>query len=247
MKPVKVRILEQSPLHNSSFHKPVFIVGLPRSGTSLVAGLIQEFGGWMGETVPGTGENPRGFFENQEIREKVLWPTMRAVGADSHGILTFPPADINKKMRYQVGERKVPMRLRIRKIVESQGYDGQSRWIYKAPKMTLLWRMFDREFPQAEWIIVRRKREGFVKSCIKTSFMAQHSKDPKFWRNVADEYDLRLDELKKTVSNVYELQTEDILSGDTAALKSMVMSMDGLSFSIAKVRKFVDPQHWHHT
>jgi len=83
--------------------------------------------------------------------------------------------------------------------------------------------MFDREFPQAEWIIVRRKREGFVKSCIKTSFMAQHSKDPKFWRNVADEYDLRLDELKKTVSNVYELQTEDILSGDTAALKSMVM------------------------
>lgn len=243
---MEVKIIQKPEPKTGNFSRPVFIVGLPRSGTSLVAGLLNEFGGWFGDTVPGTGENPRGFFENQEIRERILWPSLRAVGSDTSGVLTLPPPGVDRKLRYKIDNRTVPMRLRLRQIIEAQGYDHQQRWVYKAPKMTLLWSMFDRNFPDAEWIIVRRKRSAFVKSCIKTSFMAQHSKDPKFWNKMGDEYDLRLDRLKKKVNTAYELQAEDIMNGDTADLKSMIMRMDGLSFSIAKVRKFVDTQHWHH-
>jgi hypothetical protein len=246
MRPVKVQIISKPPAPFGRFSRPVFIVGLPRSGTSLVAGLMHEFGGWVGKTVSGTGENPKGFFENDELRAKVLWPTLRTVDGDTAGVMKLPPVDVDRVLKYPVDGRKMPLRPRIQQIIESQGYNSKQRWIYKAPKITLLWRMFDRAFPNADWIIVRRKRDGFVKSCIKTSFMGQHSKDPRFWNALADEYDVRLDQLAASVKNVYEIQTEDILNGDTADLKSMVMKMDGLSFSIAKVRKFVDPEHWHH-
>jgi hypothetical protein len=246
IQPAQVHIVQkpQDPL--APFNRPIFVVGLPRSGTSLVAGLLHEFGAWTGETVPGTGENIRGFFENNEIRQKILKPTLRAAGGDATGITSLPSPNADRKLRYPVGDRRVGMRLRMRQIIEEQGYNHEQRWLYKEPKLTLLWRMFDNAFPDAEWVVVRRDRDSFVKSCIKTSFMAQYSKDPKFWNDVGDEYDTRLDQLMKTVSKVTELQTSDILSGDTADLKRMVMGMDGVNFAIAKVRKFVDPTHWHH-
>ena len=106
--------------------------------------------------------------------------------------------------------------------------------------------MFDNSSPNAQWVIVRRERDEFVKSCIKTSFMAQYSKDVAYWNNLGDKYDLRLADPKNTVSNVTELRTAEILSGDAGELK-MVTGMDGLNFSSAKVQKFVDLKHWHHS
>jgi hypothetical protein len=244
--PIKVKLVRKPQDPMAPFNRPIFVVGLPRSGTSLVAGLLREFGAWTGETVPGSGENPRGFFENNEIRAKILKPTLRAVGGDGTGITRLPKVDVENKLYYPIGGRKVHLRLRMRQILEEQGYDGKQRWLYKEPKLALLWRMFDYSFPDAQWVVVRRDRDSFVKSCIRTSFMAQYSKDASFWNNVGDEYDLRLDQLTHTVSNVTELKTSDILTGDTADLEKMVMRMDGLNFAVAKVRKFVDPKYWHH-
>lgn len=52
--------------------RPVLICGLPRSGTSLTAGILAICGLWLGRTVPGGGsENPKGFFENVFLRERI--------------------------------------------------------------------------------------------------------------------------------------------------------------------------------
>lgn len=80
--------------------------------------------------------------------------------------------------------------------------------------------MFDNSSPNVQWVIVRRERDEFVKSCIKTSFMAQYSKDVAYWNNLGDKYDLRLADPKNTVSNVTELRTAEILSGDAGELKN---------------------------
>jgi len=208
---------------------------------------MHEFGAWIGETTPGNGANPKGFFENADIRDKILKQTLRTLGVSAAGVSPLPDPEINTNFKYLVDGQKVSMRFRMRQIVQDQGYDGTDRWMFKGAKLSLMWRMFNNEFPNADWIIVRRQREGFVKSCMKTHFMKQYSTDPAFWNNMADEYDLRLDQLKNTAKNVHEVHTDDILSGDTASLKSTVMKIDGLSFSIAKVRKFVDPKHWHHS
>lgn len=48
----------------------VVVLGMHRSGTSLVAGLLDRMGVHMGRhLVPARGDNPRGFFENQDIVE----------------------------------------------------------------------------------------------------------------------------------------------------------------------------------
>lgn len=48
----------------------IVVLGMHRSGTSLVAGMLDRLGVHMGRyLVPARGDNPRGFFENQEIVE----------------------------------------------------------------------------------------------------------------------------------------------------------------------------------
>jgi len=49
--------------------RPVFVVGMHRSGTSAVAGALNRLGVWLGETLiePRSGVNDGGFFENPDI------------------------------------------------------------------------------------------------------------------------------------------------------------------------------------
>lgn len=44
--------------------RPIVIVGSPRSGTSLTAGLLAVHGVWTGTCRGASPKNPRGFFEN---------------------------------------------------------------------------------------------------------------------------------------------------------------------------------------
>ena len=67
---IRVSTVRRSADLSRPFSRPIFVVGLPRSGTSLVAGLLEEFGAWTGETVPGTGENPNGFLKMAKFEKK---------------------------------------------------------------------------------------------------------------------------------------------------------------------------------
>ena len=41
-------------LKTANIDKPIFVLGLARSGTSLIAGALKTCGAWLGRTVPGT-------------------------------------------------------------------------------------------------------------------------------------------------------------------------------------------------
>jgi len=47
--------------------EPIIIVGTPRSGTSMVAGLFHCHGVFVGECREADGLNPKGYFENIEL------------------------------------------------------------------------------------------------------------------------------------------------------------------------------------
>lgn len=49
--------------------EPIVVLGTPRSGTSLVSGLLHAHGVWVGTCRPADDINPRGFFENIALRE----------------------------------------------------------------------------------------------------------------------------------------------------------------------------------
>ena len=92
------------------FNSPIFILGLPRSGTSMIAGAIRICGAWTGVTVPASQANPKGFFEHTVIREHVTKQVLTGLGCDPLGVRKIPPvylpgqipglADIIQKIIY---------------------------------------------------------------------------------------------------------------------------------------------------
>ncbi|MBS3742516.1 MAG: hypothetical protein KGY69_13220 [Bacteroidales bacterium] len=46
---------------------PIIVLGFPRSGTSLTAGLLHQHGVWVGICRGPDPRNPKGFFENQKF------------------------------------------------------------------------------------------------------------------------------------------------------------------------------------
>ena len=220
--------------------RPFLITGLPRSGTSMTAGIFATLGLWTGTTVPGGPENPKGFFEHVALREQVTKGILAGHGFDPVGVRKLPPRDFNPNIRFN---NSLTLRQTIEAIIRADGYEPHRPWMYKGAKMSLLWRMFDKAFPKAIWIVVSREREGFVKSCLKTSFMMPHSSDPDFWHQLADDYEERLTDLSKSVATVHHVKTDAVIQGDFTAIEKICLA-HGLDYRADDVADFVSPQFW---
>jgi hypothetical protein len=219
------------------FNKPVFVIGLPRSGTSMIAGTLGICGAWTGSTVPGGGtENPKGFFEHASIRELVIKKILKDLGCDPLGVRKLPPFDLQIEV---IGLADI-----IKSIIEKDGYRHDKPWLLKDAKLTLLWPIFRKAFTDATWLVVRRDEEGFINSCLRTSFMKQHSQDRDFWKNYAEEYRIRIDALIGSGANVLEISSPDVVQGDFDQFREVVSRL-GLTFRENELKEFISPDYWH--
>ena len=73
--------------------RPILVTGLPRSGTSIVAGSLKRCGAWLGRTVGRGHSNPKGFFENRTLREQVNKGILEALGSDPLGVSSLPDSN----------------------------------------------------------------------------------------------------------------------------------------------------------
>ena len=192
------------------FLAPLLITGLPRSRTSMVAGILGKLGLWLGTTVPGGASNPKGFFEHYALREQVNKRILARLNCDPLGV---------KKMPLLMGlPRMEGLQDRVEKIVIADSYNGGSPWGFKDAKLTLLWPIWNNAFPKARWLIVNRPRELVIKSCLKTDFMRQHSGETEFWERFCDAYASRLKQLRTGVPSVMEIDASTLIDGDLEAL-----------------------------
>lgn len=219
---------------------PIFITGLPRSGTSMIGGIISKLGVFKGKTVAGGSANPRGFFENIFIREHIIKSILRTIDCDPLGVQRLPPVNFFIKLNT---DENVPLDELLIENLLQEGYNGQNFWMYKDAKLTLMWRIFHHYFPRAHWVVVRRKREDFIRSCKKTSFMFQHSDSEAYWHNFADQYEARLTSLIMSVNSVSEFSADKIIAGDFVQIKSFCDRI-GLDYSYDVIKNFVDPNIW---
>ncbi len=159
-------------------HKQLFIIGCPRSGTSITAGIAHLCGAFMGECGGPSPYNAKGFFENLRIREEVIKPVLRGLGIDDvcQDILDSP-ADFPEEV---VDAKASIIRESLLRILSDEGWRGEG-WVVKEPKIVLLWQFFKKAFPSASWLIVRRDREAIVDDCLRTPFMRFH-KTREGWR-----------------------------------------------------------------
>jgi len=224
---------------------PILITGCARSGTSLIAGIIHICGAFKGETSGPNQYNPNGMFENAKIRNNIIKPYLRGLKVDPMG--QFPLPDIKKI------EIPVNLRTRIEKVMLKEGYDD-GPWMYKGAKMCLIWPALHYAFPNARWILVRRRTADIVSSCLNTRFMrafnnqsslrqvsAKTERDGWIWW--VRQHEKRFREMIENGLNVTVVWPERIVEGDYTRIKEAV-EWAGLEWRQKEVTEFVEPRFW---
>lgn len=214
--------------------KPVFITGAPRSGTSIVAGILSSHNIWSGNTQQADKNNKKGYFENLQLRNNIIKPILHQMGGDMLGVSNLPPI-----------ERAQPipnLKSITLDIISSQGYLMNSLWLLKEPKLTLVWPTFHAAFPDATWVIVKRNKEDIVRSCLKTDFMSQHSQDHEYWINFVNEYEDRLQQLSETAHSV-EIWPSRLINNNLSELELIAEKL-GFEVNHDLVSEFIQQEYW---
>ena len=113
-----------------SKNSAILILGMHRSGTSAVAGLLQHLGLFLGSRLlPAQDDNPKGFFEHAELVEAhdALLDSFETSWAD--------PLDLPKGWEHDPKIR--PIRNRIVEIIR-RDFIGEQTWGVKDPRMCRL-------------------------------------------------------------------------------------------------------------
>ena len=224
---------------------PILITGAARSGTSLVAGVINMCGAFGGEMSPGNTNNKKGMFENVRIRNTIIKPYLNDIGVDSMG--QYPLPDVDNLM--------IPrdIRQRVLQIIIDEGYSG-GPWVYKGAKMCLSWPVWHYAFPNAKWIIVRRKTDDIVNSCVRTGFMRAFynpgnqkavgaKTEEQGWKWWVEQHEKRFNEMINEGLNCKVVWPDKMVHGDYAQLYETLKWL-GLEWK-SEVLHFIDPLLFH--
>ena len=113
--------------------RPILVVSLPRSGSSMVAGILAAHGIWAGTCREADEHNPRGYFEHAALNQLIAEEIGPLVNRGE--IRAPPPGFID----------------RVHETIRADGYEG-GPWLYKCS--VVYWRLFEPLNPI--WVTVRR-------------------------------------------------------------------------------------------
>lgn len=215
-------------------NEPIFITGLPRSGTSLVAGCISLCGAFGGDLIEGNRWNRKGFFENSELREPFIKDILADNGFCPVGVHRLPPRNYNPINDIATD---------VLSIIAHQGYNFDMPWFFKDAKLALVWPVWNRAFPNAKWIITTRRKKAILQSCLNTRFMQNQNLTVTQWEKWHEDYNDILLDLSMRV-NAKFISTEVLASGNTDQLK-LVLENFGLKYN-NEVDSFIDKNLWHY-
>jgi hypothetical protein len=203
----------------------------------MTAGIFAKCGAFGGKLLGGDDNNPRGYFENLEIRENITKPLIVELGGDRVG-QSNPPSPERLKFTEEQGKR---LRDRMNSVMQSHGYTKRP-WFYKGAKMCLMWPLYHLAYPKAHWIIVRRPDDQIIDSCLNTNFMRGRN-TREGWHQWIDHHKARWWDMQEAGLDIQQVWTPDIVNGDYSAI-SQAVKLCGLEFNQAEVDKFVEPKFW---
>lgn len=219
---------------------PILITGSARSGAGMIAGLIHLCGAFGGEM-----SNKKGLYENDSIRDHIVKPYLEQMGVDPLG--QYPILQTESILIPKWWKREVIS------IIDAQGYKQGTPWMYKDTKMCQMWPVWNFAFPNARWIIVRRRTGDITQSCVKTAFM-QAFKDEKVrqaidvkteeegWLWWVHEHEKKFIEMMNEGLNCKIIWPERMVHGDYQQLYE-TLDWLGLRWK-TEVLTFIDPLLW---
>ena len=223
---------------------PILITGCARSGTSLVAGIINQRGAFGGNMSGPNHNNAKGMFENARIRQEIVKPFFKSMDVDPLG--QYPLPDIDSMLIPHGWDKKVTQ------VMIDEGYEG-GPWMYKGAKMCLHWPVWNYAFPNAKWIIVRRKPSDIINSCMRTGFMkafgnqanqrAVRAKNVwEGWMWWIHQHEDRFREMINEGLNCKIIWPERMVDGDYSQIKEMLEWL-GLEWG-PEITDFIEPKLW---
>lgn len=218
--------------------RPIFITGVPRSGTSMLSGLFHISGVWKGKTIGPSKENPKGFFENASLRESVLKPYLRSIGADALGQKPLP--------RIEDCTIDQNIKNRIKRILLDESYH-RGPWLWKDAKLLLTFPLWVELYPEALWLIVKRNPASVARSCLRTGFM-RAEQTLEGWEKWVKDYESRVEHLQAKAKHSAVVNTDILIEqGAEYLLSSGLVSFFGLpNFDKERANNFISKQFWHY-
>lgn len=214
--------------------QPILITGCARSGTSLIAGIIDICGAKGGETAGPTGDNKKGMFENTNIRDNIEKHYLKSINCDPKGQNPLPDTnDMNIPVTWQQ---------RVEGVMTSERVGENEQWYYKSGKSALIWPVWHYAFPGAKWIIVRRRSADIAESCLNTGFMNAYE-NYEDWIKWINHHEEKFVQMIQAGLNVKVIWPERLMKWNYEQLYELIEWL-GLEWREKDVREFIEPKLW---
>jgi hypothetical protein len=221
-------------------NQPVFVTGVERSGSTLVARILTLSGIFTGKVTT--------MLENAELKELCS----KFIAFNSTGGL-FPHTQ----------DLKIPVSWKstVDKILQEEGYET-GKWMFKCSLLTQMWPIWNYAYPNAKWLIVRRRTGDVIESCVKTAYMvtfkAQENLDTvgviderEGWKWWVHQYENKFREMIETGVNCKIIWPERMVVGDYQQIYEMLDWL-GMQWN-SKIVETIDPmlvksrrkEQWH--
>ena len=183
---------------------PVFVTGVERSGISIVAKIINLCGAFCGNIT--------------EMQENIRLKQMVDYYYDGGGFDRLGQNPIPNP-----GKLWIPTDWNncILRRLKNEKYDGKEIWMYKSSRICQIWPVWNYAFPNARYIIVRRKTSDIIESCMKTAFM-KGFEDREGWLNWIHIHEKRFCEMIEAGLNCKVIWPERMMRGDYYQIYEML-------------------------
>lgn len=126
-------------------YDPVLVTGVERSGSTIIARILTMCGVWSG-SCNNMLENTMIHSLHYEELPQTIFPQTKNIPI---------PANWNDLITNQI---------------QSEGWSGQP-WFVKGGILSQYWPVWNYAYPDAKWLIIRRRTGDIIQSCMKTGYM----------------------------------------------------------------------------
>jgi hypothetical protein len=221
---------------------PIFVTGAERSGRTIIAKILKLSGAFTGVT--------NSMLENEQIKN-VFYYHYKAINADPLGQYPLPDRHILPSLQ---NSHILQIQNGINDILKDEKYVEKEPWMYKSSNLCQLWKIWNQAYPNARWIIVRRKPSDIVYSCLRTTYMCGFSSkerqqeigvtgEREAWLWWVRQHELMFQEMVAAGLDIKVIWPEDLVDGNYESVKE-ILDWVGLPFDEEMLRKEIDPMLW---
>jgi hypothetical protein len=215
--------------------KEYLIAAPPRSGTSMIAALLEAHGVWVGECGEPDEYNEMGYYENRHIVDivKQVLKTNN-IPARADGVFSV----INKNMvsKYD-GLRE--------EILQAIG--NEDLWLFKDTKLLLITEIMMKAFPEATWILPYRDktkvRESILRHKVWERRLKNESDPVDYVRRMVYHLNIIQDYIPQQTNNYIWIRSQDLIDSEKKAKK--FIEKCGLAFNPDMYKMTINPKLWH--